>query len=112
MKKISPDNISTDLAEDIIIYSETTVPAKFIDVVNEQYDCDYTVPRGLAMAMMRVSDRFSEKDYDNQRVLSWQRSLDLKQYLISFTRIMASHTKHLAVRCKILLRTSKPKQMI
>jgi len=65
MKKISPDNISTDLAEDIIIYSETTVPAKFIDVVNEQYDCDYTVPRGLAMAMMRVSDRFSEKDYEN-----------------------------------------------
>lgn len=63
MKKISPDKIPTEISEDLIFYSETTVPASFIDVVNEQYNCDYTVPRGLAMAMMRVADRFSLEDY-------------------------------------------------
>lgn len=63
MRKISPDKIDTDLAEDLILYSETTVPAAFIDTINEQYDCDYTVPRGLAMAMMRVADKFTADDY-------------------------------------------------
>lgn len=61
--KISPRDIDTDIAHDLVVYSETIVPFQAIAYINEKYDADYTIPRNLAMAMMRV-DRFEQPDFD------------------------------------------------
>lgn len=63
MKKISP-SIIKDCTDNLLIYSETVAKSSFIDEANQKYSCDYTIPRGLAMAMMRV-DKFEDSDYVN-----------------------------------------------
>lgn len=65
MRKISPTHLKSDITEDLIVYSETVVPTSFVSMINEKYGDDYTVPRGLAMSMMRVADKFSLEDYEN-----------------------------------------------
>lgn len=63
MRRISPTVIPSNVIhEDVVVYSETVVPSFAIDIMNEKYATDYTIPRGLAMAMMRV-ERFSEEDF-------------------------------------------------
>lgn len=63
MRKISPATL-TGCPNDLVVYSETVVKTSFINDANLKYDCDYTIPRGLAMAMMRV-DKFEDADYTN-----------------------------------------------
>lgn len=63
MRKISPATVS-GCSESLVVYSETVVESHFIAEANQKYDCDYTIPRGLAMAMMRV-DKFEDCDYSN-----------------------------------------------
>lgn len=63
MRKISP-LIVNGCTENLLIYSETVAKSSFISEANQKYSCDYTIPRGLAMAMMRV-DKFEDSDYAN-----------------------------------------------
>lgn len=62
MTYASPTRITSDIATDLIVYSETTVPTSTIDIINDKYETDYTIPRGLAVALMRV-DRYDADDY-------------------------------------------------
>ncbi len=64
MRIISPKTV-TGCNESLVIYSETVVKSAFIDEANQKYDSTYTIPRGLAMAMMRVADKFAVEDYEN-----------------------------------------------
>lgn len=64
MQKISPNNIASDIQHDLVVYSETVVPFSAISYINEKYSDDYTIPRNLAMAMMRVT-KFEDADYEN-----------------------------------------------
>lgn len=64
MRYASPLQIKTDINADLLIYSETTVQTPAINVINEKYGTDYTLPRGLAIALMRV-DRYSAEDYSH-----------------------------------------------
>lgn len=61
MRKISPAKL-TGCQDNLVVYSETVVKSSFINDANLKYNCDYTIPRGLAMAMMRV-DKFEDADY-------------------------------------------------
>lgn len=63
MRKISPITLK-GCTDNLVVYSETVVVSSFINEANAKYDCDYTIPRGLAMAMMRV-DKFEDADYAN-----------------------------------------------
>lgn len=63
MRKISPPTVK-GCADNLVVYSETIVYSDFIEIANQKYNCDYTIPRGLAMAMMRV-DKFDDEDYTN-----------------------------------------------
>ena len=63
IRLISPDNITSDIDHDLVVYSETIVPTYAIASINDKYSDDYTIPRNLAMAMMRV-DRFDNADYE------------------------------------------------
>ncbi len=62
MAKISMGEIDADLGQNLIVYSETVALQSAIEIINEKYYAEYTVPRGLAMAMMRVS-KFEDEDY-------------------------------------------------
>lgn len=64
MQKISPNNITSDIPHDLVVYSETVVPFSAIQYINEKYSDDYIIPRNLAMAMMRVT-KFEDADYEN-----------------------------------------------
>lgn len=63
MRKISPITLK-GCTDNLVVYSETVVVSSFINEANAKYDYDYTIPRGLAMAMMRV-DKFEDADYAN-----------------------------------------------
>lgn len=63
MRLISPSDITTDIHHDLVVYSETIVPTTAISYINEKYVDDYTIPRNLAMAMMRV-DKFEPADFE------------------------------------------------
>lgn len=62
MAVISPKIINTDIGQDLIVYSETVALREAISALNEKYGEDYTIPRGLAVAMMRT-DKFEADDY-------------------------------------------------
>lgn len=64
MRIISPKTV-IGCNESLVVYSETVVKSAFIDEANQRYDSTYTIPRGLAMAMMRVADKFAIEDYEN-----------------------------------------------
>lgn len=65
MRIISPEQISLDV-DSLLVYSETVVPKQTIAVINDKYNSDYSIPRNLAMALMRV-DRFDTEDYKQLR---------------------------------------------
>ena len=62
LAKISPLTLNTDITNDLVVYSETVAFKNAIDYINEKYNADYTMPRNLAMAMMRT-DKFEKEDY-------------------------------------------------
>lgn len=62
MAKISPAVLHIPNQQNLLIYSETVTTSAAISSINEKYGEDYTIPRGLAMAMMRT-DKFTDEDY-------------------------------------------------
>lgn len=62
MAKISPAVLHIPDQQNLLVYSETVTTGAAISCINEKYGEDYTIPRGLAMAMMRT-DKFADEDY-------------------------------------------------
>lgn len=62
MGKISPSELNIDLPN-LLLYSETVTTKAAVSEINEKYGESYTIPRGLAISMMRT-DKFSNEDYD------------------------------------------------
>ena len=63
MAYISPTKISVPGQSNLLLYSETVTTQSAISAINEKYGDSYTIPRGLAVAMMRT-DKFSSEDYE------------------------------------------------
>lgn len=63
MSFISPPLlVNPKLKSNLLIYSETVVPFDALTAINDKYGESYTIPRGLAMSMMRAQ-RFEPMDY-------------------------------------------------